>query len=74
MPHHRFKLGQTVVAHAPGIPEGPYTIVRLLPLVGKDPSYQGKSDDGVVRALLESQITAVPQSSGIAERVFPKRS
>ena len=59
MPHHRFKLGQTVVAHAPGIPEGPYVIIRLLPPVGNDAHYQGKSEDGMIRALLEPQIQAV---------------
>ncbi len=67
MTYHRFKLGQTVVAHAPSIPSGPYVITRLLPLVGKEPHYQGKSENGVVRALLESQIRAVsvtPSSPG----------
>ncbi len=63
MPRHRFKLGQTVVAIAPGIPPGPYTIVRLLPLVGKEPHYQGKSEEGMLRALLETQIKAVPDGS-----------
>jgi hypothetical protein len=47
------------MAHAPGIPPGPYVIVRLLPLVGNEPHYQGKSDVGIVRALLESQIMEV---------------
>lgn len=59
MMQHRFKVGQTVVAHAPGIPVGPYVIIRLLPLVGSDPHYQGKSDAGTVRALPESQIREV---------------
>jgi hypothetical protein len=53
---HRFKLGQKVTAHALGVPVGPYVIIRLLPLVGNDPHYQGRSDAGTVRALLESQI------------------
>jgi hypothetical protein len=35
MPHYRFKLGQTVVAHVPGVPVGPYVIIRLLPLVSE---------------------------------------
>ena len=56
MPHHRFRIGQTVIAHAPGIPLGPYVIARLMPLVGDEPHYQAKSQDGIVRALLESQI------------------
>lgn len=56
MAQHRFQVGQTVTAHAPGIPIGPYVITRLMPLVGNDPHYQGKSDAGTVRALLESQI------------------
>jgi hypothetical protein len=64
MPHYRFKLGQTVVAHAPGVPGvpvGPYVIIRLLPLVRNDPHYQGKSEEGTIRALVESQIrTARP--------------
>lgn len=59
MAHHRYKLGQVVTAHAPGIPPGPYVIVRLMPLVGREPHYQGKSDDGIVRALLESQIREI---------------
>ena len=59
MAQHRFKVGQAVVAHAPGIPVGPYVITRLLPLVGNDPHYQGRSDAGTVRALLESQIKEV---------------
>jgi hypothetical protein len=67
MPRHRFKLGQSVVAHSPGIPPGPYTITRLLPLVGKEPHYQAQSATGVVRALLESQIKAVQMKSRAGE-------
>jgi hypothetical protein len=73
MAHHRFKLGQTVVAHAPGMPPGPYIITRLLPMVGSDPHYQGRGEGGVVRALLESQIKPVSVTSHVEERVFPKR-
>ena len=62
MPHHRFKLGQTVTAHAPSVPVGPYVIIRLLPLVGNDPHYQGKSEAGTIRALLESQIREVAEA------------
>jgi hypothetical protein len=67
MPRHRFKLGQSVTAHSPGIPPGPYTITRLLPLVGKEPHYEGRSENGVVRALLEAQIKAVQVKSGAGE-------
>lgn len=56
MARHRFDLGQTVIVLAPGIPRGPYVIIRRLPLVGTEPHYHAKSDDGVIRALLESQI------------------
>ena len=36
-------------------------IIRLLPLVRNDPHYQGKSEEGTIRALVESQIrTARP--------------
>jgi hypothetical protein len=45
-----------VTARVLGIPVGPYVITRLLPLVGNDPHYQGKSDAGTVRALLASEI------------------
>jgi hypothetical protein len=71
MPYHRFKLGQRVAAHAPSLQGGPFTIVRLLPLVGKEPYYQGKGDDGIVRALLESQIREVrqPRVGEIRKRV-----
>ena len=56
MPGYKFDVGQKIVAHAPGVPAGPYVIIRRLPLVGKDPHYHAKSDSGAVRALLESQI------------------
>ena len=74
MSRHRFKLGQSVVAHGPGIPPGPYMIVRLLPLVGKEAHYQGKSSDGVVRALLESQIRPAPEGLWLEASVLPKKS
>jgi hypothetical protein len=63
MSHHRFKPGQTVMAHAPGVPVGPYVIIRLLRPVGNDPHYQGRSDAGTIRALLESQITEAVQDA-----------
>lgn len=47
--------------NAPGVPIGPYVIIRLMPLVGNDPHYQGKSEAGTIRALLESQITEVAE-------------
>lgn len=80
MTYHRFKLGQTVVAHAPSIPSGPYIITRLLPLVGKEPHYQGKSENGVVRALMESQIRAVsvapsaPKTNNVARAPYQIRA
>lgn len=72
MPHHRFKLGQTVAARAPNVRPGPCTVVRLLPVEGKEPSYRVKDENGVERAFLESQLTAVPVNSGDADRVFSK--
>ena len=64
MPHHRFKVGQTVVAPSGVrdalIPPGPYVIVRLLPPVGSEPHYRVKSAvDGHERALLEGQMRPV---------------
>ena len=56
MARHRFDLGQTVIALAPGIPRGPYVIIRRLPLVGAEPHYHANDESGIVRALLESQI------------------
>ncbi len=53
---HRFKLGDTVVSFAPGIPLGPYVIVRLLPLIDGEPHYQARHKDGHMRALLERQL------------------
>lgn len=69
MPRHRFGLGQSVVAHGPGIPPGPYVIVRLLPPVGEHPHYQGKSKDGVIRALLETQIKDTASVSAVEKPV-----
>ena len=59
MPHHRFRVGQTVVAPSGVrdalIPPGPYVIVRLLPADGGEPHYRVKSAaDGHERALLEA--------------------
>ncbi len=73
MPRHRFRIGQSVVAHGPAIPPGPYKIIRLLPLVEKEAHYQGKSSNGIVRALLESQIRPVPEGLRIEASVLPKR-
>ena len=66
MPYHRYKVGQTVVAPSGVrdalIPSGPYVIVRLLPLVGREPHYRVKSTvDGHERALLEGQIRPIVQ-------------
>ena len=65
MPHHRFKVGQTVVVPS-GVPDalilpGSYVIVRLMPPVGSEPHYRAKSAvDGRERALLEGQMRPVP--------------
>jgi hypothetical protein len=66
MPYHRYKVGQTVVAPSGGrdalLPSGPYTIVRLLPLVDSEPHYRVRSTvDGHERALLEGQIRLIIQ-------------
>ena len=61
---HRFELGQTVVAHAAGVPAGPYVIIRKLPLVGNMPHYHVKSESGAVRALLESEIRELGPGPG----------
>lgn len=61
---HRFEVGQTVIAHAAGVPTGPYVIIRKLPLVGNVPHYHARSESGAVRALLELQITELGPSPG----------
>ena len=60
MPYHRFKVGQTVVAHSGGLnevmPRGPLVIVRLLPLVNDKPQYVVRSTvDSHERVVLEGQ-------------------
>lgn len=74
MQHHRYKIGQTVTAHTPGVPPGPYVITRLLPLVGKEPHYRVKDENGGERALLESELREGLEGSWIEGRVIPKRS
>ena len=64
MPYHRFKVGQIVVAPLSGpdalIPRGPHVIVRLLPMVGREPQYRVRSEaDGLERVVLESQIRRI---------------
>jgi hypothetical protein len=66
MLRHRFDLGQTVIAVASGIPSGPYVIIRKLPLVGSEPHYHARSENGVVRAVLESQIIKLESRGGAA--------
>jgi hypothetical protein len=56
MSSYKFRIGQSVMAHALGVPSGPYVVIRRLPVVGKDPQYHAKSDSGTVRAFLESQL------------------
>ena len=64
MPYHRFKVGQIVEAPLGGpdalIPRGPNVIVRLVPVVGREPQYRIRSEaDGLDRVVLESQIRRV---------------
>jgi hypothetical protein len=80
MPRHRFKVGQMVVAPSGGrdalIPRGPQVIVRLLPLVGRDPQYQVHSTvDGHDRVVLESQIMLIEERPApVVQKVAPKKS
>ena len=67
VPHHRFRIGQTVVAPSGGpdavIPRGPYIIVRCQPMEDGQPQYRVKSSfDGHERALLESQIRLLEET------------
>jgi hypothetical protein len=76
MVHHRYKVGQTVVA-ASGrdalLPSGPYVIVRLLPPVGREPHYRVRSTvDGHERALLEGQLRLVVQEPKTREAATDK--
>ena len=82
MPYHRYKVGQTVVAPSGGrdalIPSGPFVIVRLLPLVDREPHYRVRSTvDGHERALLQGQIRLVVQEAERQEtvpaKVLPRR-
>jgi hypothetical protein len=62
VPYHRFKVGQTVVAPSGGtgayIPRGQHVIVRLLPILGRQPQYRVRSTaDGLERVVAEDQIT-----------------
>ncbi len=60
--HHRFKLGEKVTPHSPGIPSGTYVITRLLPLVEGQPHYRARrTKDGHERALLETQVRSIPE-------------
>jgi hypothetical protein len=61
---HRFDLGQTVIAVASGLPIGPYVIIRKLPLVGAEPHYHARSEKGVIRAVLETQIREFTPKGG----------
>jgi hypothetical protein len=67
------RLGQDAL-----IPSGPYVIVRLLPLVGREPHYRVKSTvDGHERALLEGQIRLIVQEPAKKEpapvKALPRR-
>lgn len=60
---HRYAVGDVVVGRSLAVPPGPYLIIRLLPPVGREPQYHGRSTvDGHYRALLEGQIKAVVKS------------
>jgi hypothetical protein len=79
MPYHRYKVGQTVVAPSGVrdalIPFGPYVIVRLLPLVDREPHYRVRSTvDGHERALLEGQLRLIVQEPAKKEPVPAKAS
>jgi hypothetical protein len=57
MSYHRFKVDQTVVASAPTLPFGRYTILRLLPLVNGEPRYRVKGvQEAFERAVLQTEI------------------
>ena len=76
MTYHRYKVGQRVMA-ASGrdalLPPGPYVIVRLLPLVGREPHYRVRSVvDGHERALLEGQLRLVVQRPKTREAATDK--
>ena len=58
------------------IPRGPQVIVRLLPLVGRDPQYQVHSTvDGHDRVVLESQIMLIEERPApVVQKVAAKKS
>jgi hypothetical protein len=59
---HRFKVGQRVVFHAPRRSIGPsiFTVLRLLPLEGQDPTYRIKSDEeGFERVAKEGELSSL---------------
>ena len=61
MAHHRFCIGERVVASAYGVPPGPYEITRLLPLADNVAFYRAKSaTDGHERALSEPTLRPAP--------------
>lgn len=73
MPHHRFKLGQTVVSKSLAVASERYVIVRLLALLGDIPRYHATSDNGTVCVLVETQIAQViqhPAAIGTARPVY----
>jgi hypothetical protein len=53
-----------VIAVAPGLPIGPYVIIRKLPPVGTEPHYHARSESGTVRAVLETQIAEFAANGG----------
>ena len=60
MTDHQFQIDQLFIAHALGVPEGPYRIMRLLPLTDGMPQYRAKSIvDTIERAFPENALSAI---------------
>jgi hypothetical protein len=77
MTDHQFQIDQLVTAHALGAPEGPYRIIRQLPLADGMPQYRAKSIvDDHEGAFSENALSAiepaVPKALRPAKR--PRRS
>jgi hypothetical protein len=79
MRDHHFQIDQLVIAHALGVPEGPYSIMCLLPLIDGMPQYRAKSTvDDHERAFPENALSAIepaiPKALRPAKRRPPARS
>jgi hypothetical protein len=55
---------EVALAVASGLPIGPYVIIGKLPLVGAEPHYRARSESGVIRAVLVSQIREFAPKGG----------